>query len=610
MKQLKLLNAALLCIMCAGLSGCLAYDIHDYEEEEIDNAIKTSFDYSLTSEFNVTANYSRRALVEIYDSNPLRDGSARKLYAAFTDANGFLNGTMTVPTEYIGKKLYARSNSIGATYIMEATLNANGISFGQTMSRVKAMDKQTVSEDLYNAIESELTEGTDNTAKIDKESDINIKVSKACNIDVTFVWSGAGTNWWTGHWNDKINNCQKDGIDDWHANDFSCNLYYFTYTEDNIPTKDEIAKKFINDDHLVISGANQDTSSDLQGTTVRITDEDGNEQLEAGTHIGWVITHPTYKFHDYWNPENADEEVPYIYSIAAYNPGEKSQSMRYIYGEGDDRVIVYGMEDCPIADGIKVAGEQWADHETHTETPSQSSYFILESDHDYNDVLFTVKASDPSAIIEDDTPTLPDATPIYSTETDEGTLLYEDLYPQQGDYDMNDVVIVYELTKTFDDSNKLVSLGYKFTPVWDGATYTSQFAFMIDDYVEMPITVFGNQKTAIGKTIEGEVTDGISGVAKDNLKWSAFNPFITVVQTTREVHLTKKSSSPLANLTGLDQYQLNYVNSSNYPFAMKIPTKNFDVVTEKVRIDKEYPRYTNWVVSNGTCDTDWYNCKE
>lgn len=590
-----------------GLFGCMEKDV--YNAERVEQEIAASFDYKLTVECQVTLQYERKALVEIYDANPLRDAGAKRLYVAFTDDKGCHKGTMVIPKEYIGKKVYARSNSIGTSYLLSGTVAESGLDImcGNTRG-VVSMEKSDVSEAMVSAIEKELPEGKNNSAKLGETNDINLKVSKDCTIDVTFVWGGAGCDWWTGHWEP----CIRDG-EDWVNNDFACNLYYFVYSENDIPTKEEIQQNFINDDYLVVGKANQNSSNDLKGTTVRLT-LNGDETVKAGTRIGWVITHPNYEYRNQWNPAEQAERIPYVYSIPQYNEGGKSRSIRYQYGEGDEKVILYGMEDLPEG-GIKVWGENWDEHNAEhvvKNTPTDEPFFRLNSDEDYNDILFTIHASPMDAIIEEDIPVLPDepATPEYASESDEGTLLFEDLYPLLGDYDMNDVVLRYKLTKHFDDDNKLVKLGYEFTPVWDGASYDSSFGFMFDGLIDTPVSVFESHKEVLNKTFEGEVADNLAGMDKDALSWDAFNPFIRVKDTDREVHLTRKRFSPSANLEGLDEYQKNYVNKSGYPFAMKIPVLDFSVVTETVRIDVEYPDYVKWVESDGEQGLDWYKTKE
>ena len=617
MKTTLMLAAATLMLAACGDKNLYDEDLATGNTPEAQAEIAKAFDYNLNATVPVTLLYNRAgALIEIYDKDTTSVEAAsstvrpRKLYSAFTGADGVYEGKMTLPASYIGKRVYAFSNSLGVKSKIEATVTASGLVINDG-TRAVSLGKTGIPSGIREAIEGALPEAHDNTAKLGAENDINIKVKKDCTIEVTFVWGGAGENYWTGFWKDDNWSCQRGEAEPaWVDNDFRCNLYYFTYTEGNIPTAEEIEQNFINEEHLVVADANQGSSTNLQGTTVRLT-INGSTTIPAGTHIGWVVTHPHYTLVNKWNPADAfaaSYSMPYIYSIPELNPDKKSQSIRYTYGEGADKVIVYGMEDLSTL-GNYIWGETWPEHEQHIAngTHAESPYFIMDSDWDYNDVMFVVKADPIDAIIDDTTPEMPEVEDQYSEDSYEGTLLYEDLYPNQGDYDMNDVVIEYKLTKYYNKENKIVKLGYEFTPVWDGANYHSAFAFMMDGVINDPVKVFADHKSVMNKTLKGEVTSGqLVGMSKDDLSWSTFNPFITVANTGYEVHMTKKAPSASAKLDGLDAYQKAYVNDSDFPFAMNIPYKGFQVVTERERIDNEYPKFIDWVNSNGTQATDWY----
>ncbi|MBQ8655628.1 MAG: LruC domain-containing protein [Prevotella sp.] len=636
LKSVLLMGAAAVMLV-----GCQSKDLFDEEvvtgnTEDARQTIATSFDYKLTAEIPVMLNYNRAgALIEIYDADSTSVAVASstkrpsKIYAAYTGANGQYQGKMVIPSSLIGKKVYAFSKSIGVKNKVEGTITRSGLVLNETGTRAEQLGKTGIPAGIREAIEGALPEAVNNEAvkAAAGESDINIKVKKDCTIEVTFVWGGAGNNYWTGFWGspndpDDVWKCQRGEPEPtWVCNDFKCNLYYFTYTAGHVPTAEEIEANFINDEHLVIAGADQATSNDLMGTTVRLT-LNGSTTIPAGTRIGWVVTHPNYQLVNKWNPADsyaANYRMPFIYSIDALNPDQKSQSIRYAYGTGDDKVIVYGIEDLSTL-GNDIWGETWPEHEQHiaTQTHAENPYFNMPSDWDYNDVMFVVKADPIDAITDDEIPDMPEVEDQYSEESIEGTLLYEDLFPNQGDYDMNDVVITYKLTKFFNQQNKIVKLGYEFTPVWSGASYHSSFSFLFDDIITTPVNIFDDQLDYVPaysapetlRTFKGEVASGkLVSMDKDELKWDAFNPYITVKGTGYEVHLTKKAPSANAKLDGLDVYQRAYVNDSNFPFAMNIPTKNFEVVTERIRIDVEYPSFVNWVRSNGAEATDWYAAK-
>lgn len=604
------------------------------DPETVAAEIAASFDYKMTIEVPISLNYGRSGVyIEVVDVDEraadvaMSGQQPRVLYAAYTGADGHYQGKMVIPASYIGKTLYARTRSMGATSNIPVVVNEHGVMVSEQLAtRAVKLANQNVSDHLLSTIDAQLPEQQDNSGKLmEKSDDISIKVNEDCDyIDVTFLYGGAG-KWISGHFKDAQFSCQKDEYehDSWFPYDTSCDLYYFLYTDDNVPTKEYIDTYYINDHHRVVDYVNN-TNSGIYGkdpkkvgVTVRITQNDGiTTQIKAGTRIGWVVTHPYYSYVDIWDASLSGWTVPNLYSISAYNPGGYSQSIRYQYGEGTDKQLIYGFEDSPLQDGIKLWGETWEQHQEHIAAgqPTDQHYFFEPSDRDYNDVLFTVKASNPDAIVEREIPVLPPVQPEVKEESIEGTLLYEDLFPAQGDYDMNDVVITYRLTKYFDADNNIVKLGYEFTPVWSGADYNSSFSFLFDGLTDV-VKVFDNQADYVNRyaatqnlhTFTGQLTSGgFIGKNKDELTWDAFNPFITVRETGFEVHLTKKSPSPNANLTGLNAYLRAYVNDAGFPFAMNIPTQNYIIVPEKQRIDKKYPMFNDWVKSIGMSNTDWY----
>lgn len=128
------------------------------------------------------------------------------------------------------------------------------------------------------------------------------------------------------------------------------------------------------------------------------------------------------------------------------------------------------------------------------------------ADNDYKDVLFFVESDPESAIVDPDRPVIdPDDEqyPDVAGDPIEGTLAFEDLWPSQGDYDMNDVVIAYSTTFTIDKDNKLIAVKDVFTPLHSGGSQKSAFGYQLD----MPGTsikkLTGHNITSTAETIDG-----------------------------------------------------------------------------------------------------------
>ncbi len=104
-----------------------------------------------------------------------------------------------------------------------------------------------------------------------------------------------------------------------------------------------------------------------------------------------------------------------------------------------------------------------------------------------------------------------------------------------------------------------------------------------------------------------------------------YNPYTVVIHAkqadipkvdprNREVHLPNFPPTMLANPAWFgtqddysDPYQnVWYLSTQSFPFAINIPTHNFDFPLESVRIDKVYPDFAVWAASKGLDKKDWY----
>ena len=268
-------------------------------------------------------------------------------------------------------------------------------------------------------------------------------------------------------------------------------------------------------------------------------------------------------------------------------------------------------------------------------------------DNNFSDATFYLDIEQKDAVEKNTIPDLPDEnapTPDDNVQTTFGTLTYEDKWPEEGDYDMNDVMIDYESTiyKTL-ETNKITKIIDKFTPRHNGGIYNNGFGYQLTNItytdvksitIEGPerstfigndnmesgqtyptVLLFDNIKNVIGKTYT--VTIEIAN-ADYNKLIPPYNPFIicsTDQGRGKEVHLvnyppTDKADNNLWS-TGEDasqpEHNLFYVSNDNMPFAIHLPdVKDFPVPAEKVRITTAYPGFAEWVRSSGAQNKDWY----
>lgn len=583
MMKKNLFLMASMCVALFALGGCQNDDIQGEkpEKKSAKEQIEKAFDYKLTVNIPVTIDYPQMARIEVFDQIPDIGVNATMLYAAFTNNKGKYQGQTTIAKAYLGKKVYAICYYPGCPLVTEATVTEKGLFIKATKPETKAVipgESITVPEDLVAKIEARLPEHKDNSKFINGYTDtknIDVRIKGSSTIDVTFV---RAQGW------------------------YDATLYYFVY-RGKMPSKQQILNCYINENHKVFGPYNsyphekdpKKSSDKNAGTTVRLKNGQTTE-FKAGDRIGFVLLSNAKKI------DNSG--ISYQFSYKGYNTHKEAQAARFVYTAADkSQSLVYAFEDIDV---VKYKPVHWGG-------ACNPCNWYPNGDRDYNDLIFMVKANPFSSIDDPNIQPLPEA--IYSSEQISGTLLFEDNYPKSGDYDMNDFVAEYTLIKHFysmtDGSvvNQLTKLEYYITPKWDGAWYGADFSFMIDGHVSTPVKVYTlKENQEMGKleeeTIHGEVK--VKG-DKDKLLWDAFNPFITVKNTNREIHLTKKAPSPTANLEGLDEFAKNYVLvNSKYPYALNVPTTDYNIVPERVRIDTYYPKYAEWVNSDGTMSADWF----
>lgn len=275
-------------------------------------------------------------------------------------------------------------------------------------------------------------------------------------------------------------------------------------------------------------------------------------------------------------------------------------------------------------------------------------------DLDYCDAIFYIHTSEKNAIDEEVVPPLPEDPEVPTDEdnytTYSGILTFEDLWPEQGDYDMNDVMIRYK-SKVYKSilTNRVYKIVDEFTPFHRGGYLINGFGYQLhniansdisDVSIEGPsyasksqympgktetgqshptILLFDNMRIFDGKEEADKkytVTIQVNDVSSKNVL-PPYNPFIFVESDKtrgREVHLVKYPPTDKANPsllgTGKDVSRpdegLYYVSIDLMPFALNMPISEFPIPEEGVRIDESYPKFATWVKSNGAQAKDWY----
>ena len=241
------------------------------------------------------------------------------------------------------------------------------------------------------------------------------------------------------------------------------------------------------------------------------------------------------------------------------------------------------------------------------------------------------------------------------------TLAFEDLWPNEGDYDFNDLVIDYQFETVTNSNNFLVEVIATFEVIAFGAGYHNGFGFQLPNSNINPadITVTGynvgnlvnlganglengqSKPTIIvyedsydimahpGSGIGVNTTPGAPSVPTEtititmtfsegtftanDLDIANFNPFIFANETRgREIHLPNYAPTDLADNsyfgTGDDDSNAGtgryYKTANNLPWAINVQT-GFDHMQEKVEITLGYNFFFNWAASSGATNSTW-----
>ncbi|MEL6769900.1 MAG: LruC domain-containing protein [Bacteroidota bacterium] len=576
---------------------------------------------------------------DVYDGDKL-------LGSALTDAQGRLVGDfvasatateLTLRTEYLGlpsEQTVALDGDRAVAQFGGDTEVAPSLDFASAASSAftyisdydnsgKPIDliapRDVMSQDFLRDLNAALPEKksvlTRNPEFVAEGNQLDVHLTAEADVWVTFVHEGAG-----------------------YKNAFG----YYVYDPANPPAS--VADLT---EHLVVF---PNASYNRKGGKLLSGDKMYLGRFDAGMAIGWFIVQ------DGWdsNARAVSETRQRYYSNPAFNPAGEQHNVFLNFTDYGRYVL--GFDDQPLTWG----------------------------DQDFNDVVFYVTANPVSAIdptdvvrygsappdadgdgvpdTQDDAPNDPTvATYEYGPARDQfGTLAYEDLWPGQGDYDFNDLVVDYNLRFARNAAGDLTKLDGQFVVKAIGAGYRNALALALPVDAAAVASVSGQRLgsglfTTAGNGAESGRTAAIvpvfddanailarpggyfantqmaapyvspedtvaialvfaSPVAAPALSVTWLNPFLVSNQERgREVHLPNQMPSEGADvaLLGSSQDRTNeglgftYKNERGLPWALHF-ADGFVYPTEQTPVTEAYTRFRAWAESSGAAHADWY----
>jgi len=245
----------------------------------------------------------------------------------------------------------------------------------------------------------------------------------------------------------------------------------------------------------------------------------------------------------------------------------------------------------------------------------------------------------------------------YPNQDNFATLVFEDLWPEYGDYDMNDFVLDYQYHVVTNANNEFKDINSQFSLRAVGASYDNGFGLKlpieasnlnVSDY-SLPfglsfgltvspddnlavVSVFQHTTNMTGQTQQAPYNTYNNGIYRDPIDFYInltlinpvpteslpfsfpFNPFIFQKGNNQhEIHLKNFEPTSFANValfgSGDDASDpsnaLYYLSATGLPWALNMP-QSWAYPAEKNSILDTYNHFADWAESGGTLFQDWH----
>ncbi len=457
-------------------------------------------------------------------------------------------------------------------------------------------------------------------SSITSDKSANLHMLEEGDVFVTFLHEGAG-----------------------YRNSFG----YFIYDKNNPPTKFSEIKSTIVFPNTSFNGSGGNARGLKSGDTLYLG------RFKAGQSLGFVIASDGF---DSINGVQKNLDSSRIFTTLSQLNPESDPSLKahtvLLYDEATQQSVL-GLEDMLRSNGS--------------------------CDHDFNDVIFTLSANPPEAVDISSIKPLPEAIDsdkdgvldandsfpkdpsrafyqYYPEQGQRSSLVFEDNWPAQGDYDMNDLVLNYAFENTTNSQGQVKDIHVDFELAARGADLHNAFALEIPgltpDNLEKAELIIGKQsqvllpesgqrnavfnliadasrflpqgqgkcrfyntqigcETRPGQKFQLKLTLK-SPLAKTLIGLPPYNPFIyRTDQRGYEIHLpnyapTDRASKSLFKTRDDNSGPNNYYKTkNNLPWALNIPSQ-WAYPSEQSEISSAYLDFKTWAESSGQNKPDWY----
>lgn len=689
-------------ILAVSMAGCA--DKSKYEMSEIpgDNTpveAPNSFDFSTVQNVSLNVDYSAiktygPVFFGVYSENPIIEvedapdaqwnENVKPIYEDYTDKNGKFKAVIELPA--YAKHLYiATGNFFTGMMLMEADVQNGAASVVAAKHQVAAARRGTRAEGAG--------ESTDDLSKLNLTNTVNSN-GKVQDLKVYNDWKN-----WLGTWNSAsgrpdyllnknaassdlvISDEEMDGLYAAVGSAFtsgsamnseyssypdllleqnsevtftflggsSCwnsTLGYYYYTDDNKPTKPS-------DIHAIMLFPNTQDGQWARAELKKLETYNGNIGINRGDVVQ-LMYYPNIATNDKSGATKVfpkGTRIGFILKTQAWSmQGNdyciRCQGPKYYNNKYNSWCATTdGLSYCsPIGSQGKYLnpnGEsRGAKFSYRTKTGDNFSIISFEDamdDNDFDDLIFALK---PVGVFAP----LPAIGNKVSSTT--GVYAFEDMWPDKGDYDLNDAVVNTKHEKEFNKDGKIIKETFYLTTYQNYVELTSGLALTLNTKETPQISM---KKMASGSSVAEEASYATEGNVyyltadftgelgttyileltyatplSSSEKLASIQPFIYRKDGNLnwEVHIPMEAPTAKMNTNyfgkGDDRSNpangLYFVRQGNYPFAFYLKGADINAFeqtilkrsNEKVPIDKFFPGFIGWSTSGGTTNQDWY----
>lgn len=208
--------------------------------------------------------------------------------------------------------------------------------------------------------------------------------------------------------------------------------------------------------------------------------------------------------------------------------------------------------------------------------------------------------------VADDVDQFPEDPALIAAVTKEYTIAFEDLYPNKGDADFNDLVVKLGIMEYINPENKISKINIRSKVLAAGAGYKNQFYINVmgTDYL-----LIGNPKKDLDNKFNSKKNETYVDAQVHSLDIVFENP---VART--EIAPMPYDPYIMANSDKNNQVHLPFVttkfvgkklDTDNFPWAVLVP-EEWLWPYENVEIFNAYPNFKKWYESEGKEYQDWY----